>query len=173
MSVQVDEELKLGEEKAAQITDDEKEDAKLGDSTPADDPATNKKKKKKKKKPVNETETTPTPLPLADETKLAETVKRVNINQDDNNENNDDEVADEEDVSGANTSAAKKKKKKKNKKKTDSATLTPSVASSTVKTQTYPPSIPVCDLFPDGNFPLGEILEHPIPKYLDRLIEFY
>lgn len=167
MSVQVDEELKLGEEKAAQITDDEKEDAKLGDSTPADDPATNKKKKKKKKKPVNETETTPTPLPLADETKLAETVKRVNINQDDNNENNDDEVADEEDVSGANTSAAKKKKKKKNKKKTDSATLTPSVASSTVKTQTYPPSIPVCDLFPDGNFPLGEILEHPIPKYLD------
>ncbi|KAH9381751.1 hypothetical protein HPB48_010570 [Haemaphysalis longicornis] len=30
------------------------------------------------------------------------------------------------------------------------------------KQQTDPPSIPICDLFPDGNFPVGEEVEHPI-----------
>lgn len=28
--------------------------------------------------------------------------------------------------------------------------------------QTVPPSIPIADLFTDGNFPEGEILDHPI-----------
>lgn len=42
---------------------------------------------------------------------------------------------------------AKKKKKKKPKGP---------------KQQTDPPSIPICDLFPDGNFPVGEEVEHPI-----------
>ncbi|KAH7937802.1 hypothetical protein HPB49_016184 [Dermacentor silvarum] len=32
------------------------------------------------------------------------------------------------------------------------------------KQQTDPPSIPICDLFPDGNFPIGEEVEHPIPN---------
>ena len=31
-----------------------------------------------------------------------------------------------------------------------------------VKQQTCPPSIPICELYPDENFPEGEILEHPI-----------
>ena len=30
--------------------------------------------------------------------------------------------------------------------------------------QTNPPSIPICDLYPDGNYPEGQILEHPTPK---------
>jgi predicted PurR-regulated permease PerM len=30
--------------------------------------------------------------------------------------------------------------------------------------QTNPPSIPICELYPDGNYPEGQILEHPIPK---------
>jgi len=30
--------------------------------------------------------------------------------------------------------------------------------------QTNPPSIPICELYPDGNFPEGQILEHPTPK---------
>ncbi len=28
--------------------------------------------------------------------------------------------------------------------------------------QTDPPSIPIVDLFPDTNYPIGEILEHPV-----------
>jgi len=43
-------------------------------------------------------------------------------------------------------------KKKKNKKKK---------AAAGGKTQTDPPTLPVSDLFPDGNFPEGQILEHP------------
>lgn len=46
--------------------------------------------------------------------------------------------------------------KKKNKNKSKSAK----------KVQTEPPSIPVSELFPDGNFPEGEIMNHPIPKDL-------
>jgi len=30
--------------------------------------------------------------------------------------------------------------------------------------QTNPPSIPICELYPDGDFPEGQILEHPVPK---------
>ena len=30
--------------------------------------------------------------------------------------------------------------------------------------QTNPPSIPISDLYADGNYPEGEILEHPTPK---------
>ena len=45
--------------------------------------------------------------------------------------------------------APAKKKKNKNKKKTG-------------KTQTDPPSLPVSQLFPDGNFPEGQLMDHPI-----------
>lgn len=34
------------------------------------------------------------------------------------------------------------------------------------KVQTEPPSIPIADLFPDGNFPEGEIMQHPKPKHM-------
>ncbi|KAH9420933.1 Methionine aminopeptidase 2 [Dermatophagoides pteronyssinus] len=47
---------------------------------------------------------------------------------------------------------AKSKKKRHRKKK-------PTITSPLV--QTDPPSIPIKDLYPDGNFPLGEICEHP------------
>ena len=30
--------------------------------------------------------------------------------------------------------------------------------------QTDPPSIPISELYPDGNYPEGQILEHPTPK---------
>ncbi len=30
--------------------------------------------------------------------------------------------------------------------------------------QTNPPSIPISELYPDGNYPEGQILEHPTPK---------
>ncbi len=36
--------------------------------------------------------------------------------------------------------------------------------STTSLQQTNPPSIPICELYPDGNYPEGQILEHPTPK---------
>lgn len=46
--------------------------------------------------------------------------------------------------------AKKKKKKRKQRGKTGN-----------VKQQTDPPTIPVSKLFPDGNFPIGQIMDHP------------
>merc|ERR1719491_2721646 len=45
-----------------------------------------------------------------------------------------------------------KKKKKKNKKKKGAAV------------QTDPPTVPVKDLFPSGQFPVGQIMDHPIAQ---------
>ncbi|KAL7642240.1 UNVERIFIED_CONTAM: hypothetical protein RMT77_006801 [Armadillidium vulgare] len=56
------------------------------------------------------------------------------------------EEAEEEKEEGS-----KKKKNKKKKKKSSSG-----------KAQTNPPSIPIVDLFPDGNFPEGEVCEYKI-----------
>lgn len=36
-----------------------------------------------------------------------------------------------------------------------------------VKQQTDPPTIPVSELFPDGNFPIGEIMDHPPATGID------
>ncbi|CAH2107471.1 unnamed protein product [Euphydryas editha] len=52
-----------------------------------------------------------------------------------------------------------KKKKKKNKNKS---------AKTTNKVQTDPPTIPVAELFPDGNFPEGQIMEHGPAEGIDE-----
>lgn len=56
-------------------------------------------------------------------------------------------------VNGAATGAKKKKKKKPKSKSSNSG--------STGSKQTVPPSIPIGDLFPDENFPIGEIQDYP------------
>ena len=61
---------------------------------------------------------------------------------------------------GGDGEAAKKKKKKKNRKKKG--------AGGPVKQQTDPPSIPVCELYPSGNFPEGEIMQYEQDYNLDR-----
>lgn len=57
---------------------------------------------------------------------------------------------------GGTEAAAKKKKKKKNKNKNKGK-----AADKKTGGQTHPPSIPIAELFADGNFPEGEILKHP------------
>ncbi|XP_076248816.1 methionyl aminopeptidase und [Calliopsis andreniformis] len=52
-------------------------------------------------------------------------------------------------------------KKKKKKHKSRGKTGGP-------KQQTDPPSIPVSELFPDGNFPIGEIMDHPPVEGIDE-----
>lgn len=66
----------------------------------------------------------------------------------------DDDAAD----TGAAGDADKKKKKKKNKNKSKAKTGPAAVADGQ---QTNPPSIPIAKLYPDGNFPEGEIMMHP------------
>lgn len=54
---------------------------------------------------------------------------------------------------------AKKKKKKKRKPKDKGG----------IKQQTDPPSIPVSELFPDGNFPVGQVMIHGSAGIDDRM----
>ncbi|KPJ11316.1 Methionine aminopeptidase 2 [Papilio machaon] len=56
----------------------------------------------------------------------------------------------------AETEEKKKKKKNKNKGKTSG------------KTQTNPPTIPIAELYPDGNFPEGQIMDHGPAEGIDE-----
>ncbi|KPI97964.1 PREDICTED: methionine aminopeptidase 2 [Papilio xuthus] len=56
----------------------------------------------------------------------------------------------------AETEEKKKKKKNKNKGKTSG------------KTQTHPPTIPIAELYPDGNFPEGQIMDHGPAEGIDE-----
>lgn len=70
-----------------------------------------------------------------------------------------DESGDDDETAGATGDADKKKKKKKNKNKSKAKTVAPSDAGN--GKQTNPPSIPIAKLYPDGNYPEGEIQKHP------------
>ncbi len=87
--------------------------------------------------------------------------KKFKDNEKESEEDGDDD-ANAADVDS--TNPTKKKKKKKNKKK---ATDGSAEQNGAVKKQTDPPSIPVCELYPDGNFPIGEIQSYPVPKDMD------
>jgi len=92
-----------------------------------------------------------------------------------NGGNNEAEESGEEEETAENngdSTAAKKKKKKKKKKPSEGGAATATNGqqpqSKPAKKQTDPPTIPICELYPTGNFPIGEILEHPKPKDLDN-----
>lgn len=116
------------------------------------------------------------------EAKEPETKTKVSDDEDDDD---DEKLATEMNGVNLNGEAAKKKKKKKKKKKpadgaatavdsattgVDSATVTITIGNQPkpAKKQTYPPTIPPCELYPDGNYPLGEIMEYPVPKNTDN-----
>ena len=69
-------------------------------------------------------------------------------------ENPNDDKKDENPENSGDKSSSWKKKKNKSKGKSSGA--------SGAKTQTDPPSIPVSELFPSGNYPEGQIMDHPI-----------
>ncbi|CAG2113383.1 unnamed protein product [Medioppia subpectinata] len=70
---------------------------------------------------------------------------------------------------GENGSSQQKaaKKKKKNKSKSGGAGAGGQVSTTGGKQQTTPPSIPIVELFPDTNYPLGEVVNHPVPAGVD------
>ena len=106
-------------------------------------------------------------------------------NEDNEDENDDDE---EEEGAGGTTGASeggkkKKKKKKSNKKKSKPAGAVPTkeqhIRLLTGHTdyyvalgQTEPPTKPVAELFPNGGFPVGEILPHGKTKYPDPMSSY-
>jgi len=95
-----------------------------------------KKKKKKKKKRTAGGGEKSTDVPGGGE--LNDKLQNLAVNSDDDTE----QVAAKD--------GAKKKNKKKNKKKAGGVV------------QTDPPTIPIVDLFPPGQYPEGEILKHPV-----------
>merc|ERR1712136_559383 len=71
---------------------------------------------------------------------------------------NEDKEGDDEVEGGAAT--GKKKKRSRGKKKP--ATESSEVKIPNINGQTDPPTVPIVQLYPDGNFPIGEIMDYPI-----------
>lgn len=87
--------------------------------------------------------------------------------QEKENANGGDDVEGPEDAGGDNEGGSKsedKKKKKPKKKKGGN----PGGGSFPGGKQTNPPTIPISQLFPDGNYPEGEIMRHPVPAGVDE-----
>ncbi|CAF9914160.1 Methionine aminopeptidase 2 [Imshaugia aleurites] len=70
------------------------------------------------------------------------------------NDDSDEDKDGDDEILGVGTSGAAKKKKKRKSKKKKGAT-------SGSKTQTAPPRVPVSNLFPNSQYPEGEITEYP------------
>lgn len=128
------------QEKVDEVSAQVKEMAINGEEAP-------KKKNKKKKKNKNNAEAGDPPA---------------------NNDNGvdgkgDEDAADEAPEAKEATEGGEQKAKKKrirNKKKKTEGGAAPTAGGP--KVQTDPPSIPICELYPDGNFPVGQEVEYPI-----------
>ncbi|KAA8580341.1 hypothetical protein FQN60_005876 [Etheostoma spectabile] len=112
------------------------------------DPVGEAAKKKKKKKKKNKSATTVVIDDLvaaAEADGVAEVTKQLEKQA---IEDKEKEEEGEEDGDDGDNATGKKKKKKKKKKGP--------------KSQTDPPSVPICELYPSGVFPIGQECEYPI-----------
>lgn len=109
--------------------------------------AQKKKKKKKKKKKAEE---------LLDNGELVKEnitlIKTVNLN--------DEKLEGHHEINEEETVSENKKKKKKKKKTGGASDTTGGSQSKAAMQQSDPPRIPITALFPDGNYPLGEIMQY-------------
>lgn len=128
------------DDKEAEIATGDTEDAKK------------KKRKKKKKKPPKED--------------AAVEGQENDPEMKGDGDSNDQELAaapeegpGDEVPTGAAAVSSSKKKKKKKKKEAEGATSVDGKGVGAVK-QTDPPTVAICDLFPDGNYPAGEICQY-------------
>ena len=135
-------------DKVKDISDQLKETS-IPDENDAANVSKNKKKKNKKKKANATGENTDADI-------NSEKVKDEESNNTSQPKQEDDEG--EKDDTGVSDEAKKKRKRNRNKKKKTEG------ANSEGLKQTDPPSLPVSQLFPDGNFPIGEIMDHHIAK---------
>ncbi|KAM3588060.1 uncharacterized protein V6R79_020169 [Siganus canaliculatus] len=105
------------------------------------DPVEEAAKKKRKKKKKNKSATTGAETEVDGVTEVTKQLEKQAI------EDKEKEEDGEEDGDEGENAAGKKKKKKKKKKGP--------------KSQTDPPSVPICDLYPGGTFPIGQECEYP------------
>lgn len=127
-----------------------------GTAAATNEPTKAKKKKKKKKKPAASSEDNGPPVPLGEDQDKEVSGASAMVN--------------ETTTENPETTQQKKKKKKKAAAKEDplpkidmlllyDGTYKEPTDPKPVKKQTYPPSIPICELYPNGEFPKG--LEMP------------
>ncbi|KAF7229458.1 methionyl aminopeptidase 2 [Nothobranchius furzeri] len=106
------------------------------------DPVEEAAKKKKKKKKKSKSATTAAEVAADGVVEVTTQLEKQAI------EDKEKEEDGEEDGDDGENAAGKKKKKKKKKKGS--------------KTQTDPPSVPICELYPNGVFPIGQECEYPV-----------
>ncbi|XP_046840324.1 methionine aminopeptidase 2B-like [Xenia sp. Carnegie-2017] len=106
--------------------------------------ATSLKKKKKKKKKKKAADAGVNGESVNGVVGKEETISNHIMNGDENDKENHD--IEDDAKTTANESKKKKKKKKKN--------------GNTAATQTDPPTVAISDLFPDGNFPVGQVVDY-------------
>ncbi|XP_017890011.1 methionine aminopeptidase 2 [Ceratina calcarata] len=124
---------------AEKLVNEEKNEIVDEEDEPSAVKASKKKKKKKKKQQAG----------------AGEASADVPEGEDEKAENGDNAASEEPTENDAETEETKKKKKKRNKR------------GKGLKQQTDPPTIPVAELFPDGNFPVGQIMDHPPATGID------
>ncbi|XP_015607847.1 methionine aminopeptidase 2 [Cephus cinctus] len=126
---------------AEKLVDEEKNELVQEEDEGGASEASKKKKKKKKKKKAG----------------AGEASADIPEGEDPKDENKAAEGPSEATENGGEPEEAKKKKKKRK----------PRGKGAGIKQQTNPPSIPVSDLFPDGNYPEGQIMDHPSTGRVD------
>lgn len=131
------------------VNDDENEDVDVNEEVTDDAKGAVAKKSKKKKKPKK---------PKSDASAAVETTEKVESAEPANNDGDDSETENTPAGNGEATGDADKKKKKKrnkNKNKSKASAAAPPPAANAR------PTVPISEQFPDRNFPVGEIMQHP------------
>lgn len=132
------------------------------------DAAKNKKKKNKNKNKAKTAGEEGVVADVADVKVMTVNMEKASVN--DTKKESDEDEEDEATATGADATTATKKKKKRQKKKTatgEASSVQPGQPKP-AKKQTSPPTIAICDLYPTGNFPIGQIMDHPVPKDMDE-----
>lgn len=137
-------------DKVAEVTTQLKESMNIPDENDTlENASKNKKKNKKKKSNVTEENSNEKANGKDTENKQA---------SDTSEQKQAEDEAEKDDIGGSEEAKKKRKRNRnKNKKKAEGS-------NSECAKQTDPPTLPVSQLFPDGNFPIGEIMDHHIAK---------
>ncbi|CAF1058797.1 unnamed protein product [Rotaria sordida] len=151
----------LLEEEQIQNDIENSEDDEIDENGKVDDQSVTKtkKKRKKKKKSKGQNITNDNNTEIDPVQNGTQAISTLSIQQDDNEKEEEEEVVGEGDETKSTT-----KKKNKKKKKTTTPVANGISTTTSSRQQTNPPSIPICELYPDGNYPEGQILSHPTPK---------
>lgn len=117
--------------------------------------ASKNKKKKNKKKKANNAEENGNP-------DIVNEKVETEASQEQGGQKQAVDGVENEDESGTSEEAKKKRKRNRNKNKKKAEGSEPK--NSEALKQTDPPTLPISQLFPDGNYPVGQIMDHHVAK---------